>query len=156
MTVSRQSRKRTIIQTMTSSSPSHFMIATTLVYAILALASHQATAMSMLAGHYHHNKRQQSGLSPTLTLDVEPHPGLTHSYVNHTPITEYYFPVDSGILNFTCTIKHPSFKYKLTMVREQVFNSKFLILYFEENRTRPKLNQLSLPMFYRVGFKSFI
>ena len=110
---------------------SSLIATTTVIYAILlGLCTEEVSSMSMLAGHYHHNKRQQSALSPTLTLDVEPHPGLVHSYANHTPITEYYFPVDSGVLNFTCTIKHPSFKYKLTMVREQLFNSEFLDDFF--------------------------
>jgi hypothetical protein len=100
---------------------------TTIIYAIQL---QHVDSMSMLVGHYHHNKRQQSGLSPQLTLDVEPHPGLAHTYVNHTPITEYYFPADSSVLNFTCTIKHPSFKYKLTMMREQVYNSEFRFKHF--------------------------
>lgn len=78
---------------------------------------------SLAVGHYHHNKRNQPQLTPTLTLDVEPHPGIVPSHVHPTAVPDYYFPVDAGLFNFTCTIKHPSYKYKLTITREQIFNS---------------------------------
>lgn len=91
--------------------------------ALLMLFVEECAGKSLLVGHYHHNKRQMKRLNPQLTLDVEPHPGLTQAFANHTPVTEYYFPIDSGRFNFTCTIKHPSFRYKLTITREQIFNN---------------------------------
>lgn len=98
-----------------------------LQYAILLLNEAnrlEAASASYIVGHYHHNKRQQPSLVPTLTLDVEPHHGIEPSHAHPLATPDYYFPVDAGLFNFTCTIKHPSFKFKLTMTREQIFNSK--------------------------------
>jgi hypothetical protein len=80
-------------------------------------------------GHSHHMKRQQQSLVPQLTLDVEPHHGIEPTNL-HTPVPEYHFSQDSNLLfNFTCTIKHPSYKYKLTMTKEQVFHSRLLFFF---------------------------
>lgn len=97
---------------------------------ILVILIKLSESVSLIVGHSHHNKRQQPQLIPTLTLDVEPHHGIEPSTSHAAAITDYYFPVGAGLFNFTCTIKHPSFKYKLTITKEQVFNSKLFFSSF--------------------------
>jgi hypothetical protein len=99
----------------------NLIIFSSIFYLILTI--NKNVVESLAVGHYHHNKRNQPQLTPTLTLDVEPHPGIVPSHVHPTAVPDYYFPVDAGLFNFTCTIKHPSYKYKLTITREQIFNS---------------------------------
>ena len=108
-----------------SSSVSNSNVGAAMLLMLLVLATTSTSeARAAIVGHSHHNKRHQPGLSPMLILDVEPHTGA-HTTNQHTaPIPEYYFPIDSGLLNFTCTIKHPSYKYKLTITRETIPNSE--------------------------------
>ena len=86
--------------------------ATLLIIATVVIDRREAAAM----GHSHHVKRQQPNL-PQLTLTVEPLHGVEPP--SHIPIPDYHFPVDSGLFNFTCTIKHPQHRYKLSISREQ-------------------------------------
>jgi hypothetical protein len=86
--------------------------ATLLIIATVMIERREAAAM----GHSHHVKRQQPNL-PQLTLTVEPLHGVEPP--SHIPIPDYHFPVDSGLFNFTCTIKHPQHRYKLSISKEQ-------------------------------------
>jgi len=86
--------------------------ATLLIIATVMIERREAASM----GHSHHVKRQQPNL-PQLTLTVEPLHGVEPP--SHIPIPDYHFPVDSGLFNFTCTIKHPQHRYKLSISREQ-------------------------------------
>lgn len=79
---------------------------------------------SLAVGHYHHNKRQSINQQPMLTLDVEPHAGILPTHAQTAAVPDYYFPVDAGLFNFTCTIKHPSYFNKLVITRERLLNSK--------------------------------
>jgi hypothetical protein len=88
-----------------------------------------------VVGHSHHNKRQQPGLTPSLNLDVGPHSVIQPSTAPKREIPEYYFNTGAKLFNFTCTIKHPSFRYKLSITREQIYNSKpFFYFKFYRNR----------------------
>lgn len=64
------------------------------------------------------NKRNQQ--VPQLTLDVIPHQGVAPSSGIDESTPDYYFPVDSGLLNFTCTIKHPQQRYRMRIIKEQL------------------------------------
>ena len=66
-------------------------------------------------------KRQQ--LTPTLTVDVGP-PSADRPVSQTGAPVDFYFPVDSPIFNFSCTIKHPSYRYSMSMTREQISNSE--------------------------------
>lgn len=98
-------------------STTRIMYSTGLLMLVMAVTSAEALA---LVGHSHHMKRQQPNL-PLLTLDVEPTHGIDTSHKD-PEVPLHRFPVDSGRFNFTCTIKHPSHRYKLTVMREQQLN----------------------------------
>jgi hypothetical protein len=121
-----------------------------LIAVVLLIAADVAWSASGGVGHSHHMKRQQQQL-PQLTLDVEHHTGIEHNPAAH-PMPEYYFSQDQNLLfNFTCTIKHPSYKYKLTMTKEQVFHSKRLASHPLQSLS--KTDHSILTLFFNFFFK---
>ena len=74
---------------------------------------------------YHHNVKRQDGkkLMPTLTVDVGPQSPTVPNLLNPENTVEYYFPEGASLFNFSCVIKHPSFRYKIQITREQELNS---------------------------------
>ena len=103
---------------------------------------------ALSVGHSHHNKRQQSSMNaPMLTLDVEPHAGIQPSHSQTQAVPDYYFPVDAGLFNFTCTIKHPNY-FKMIITRERVLNSTntFLPIFKWKPFWVPSLKILKLVM----------
>jgi hypothetical protein len=99
-----------------------FVFVTCLIYAHFDMLNGAS-----VIGHSHHNKRQQPGLTPSLNLDVGPHSVIQPSTAPRKEIPEYYFTTGAKLFNFTCTIKHPSFRYKLSITREQIYNSKLFL-----------------------------
>jgi hypothetical protein len=76
-----------------------------------------------LSPRSHHIKRQNA--QPQLTLDVEQIAGQESTHHTTLPTPEYYFATDSNlVLNFTCTIKNPAYRYTLVMTKEPVLPSK--------------------------------
>lgn len=68
-------------------------------------------------------KRQHSFI---LTLDVNPNQGIEPTQTHSSKlISDYYFPIDSPILNITCTVMNPSFKSRLSITKEQKFDGIF-------------------------------
>ena len=68
-------------------------------------------------------KRHVPKLVPTLTVDVAP--SLTHSSpvaLHQDNIVEYWFALDE-IFNLSCVIKHPSYKYFISIIREQILTN---------------------------------
>lgn len=102
-------------------SPSSRSYSLALVLTIL-IANTNNRAYGAAVGHSHHNKRQSMKSTPMLTLDVEPHAGILPTHPQ-APVPEYLFPVDAGLFNFTCTIKHPGFFNKLVITRERLLNN---------------------------------
>jgi len=60
---------------------------------------------------------------PTLTVDVGPQSPTVPNLLNQENTVEYYFPEGASLFNFSCVIKHPSFRYKIQITREQELNS---------------------------------
>jgi len=112
---------------MNSSFSLRNLLVTTIACLIIMMMNTQ-TASSIAVGHYHHNKRQSINQPPMLTLDVEPHAGILPTHAPTAAVPDYYFPVDAGLFNFTCTIKHPSYFNKLVITRERLLNSESIFL----------------------------
>lgn len=91
------------------------LVSSLVILVVLAVGWIEALA---IVGHSHHMKRQSSSKMPTLTLDIEPQHGIDPTHTD-PEVPLHRFPVDSGRFNFTCTIKHPQHRYKLTISREQ-------------------------------------
>ena len=102
---------------------SSYVLAGTTLCLVAILLINAPIACGLAVGHSHHNKRQSIKSTPMLTLDVEPHAGIQPTHPQTSAIPEYFFPVDAGLFNFTCTIKHPGFFNKLVITRERLLNS---------------------------------
>lgn len=83
-----------------------------------------AVAQASLAQHSHHMKRQGGGgpQLPQLHLEVASDKTFSNAYP-HASTPEYHMSQSDNIaFNFTCNIKNPSHKYKLTMTKEQILS----------------------------------
>lgn len=98
-----------------SSSGTRFLLAAA---ALIVLASQLGVSAAAMIGHSHHVKRQQPNM-PQLTLNVEPSHGIEPTHAPAAQPPDYHFPVESSLFNFTCTIKHPQHRYKLSIIKEQ-------------------------------------
>lgn len=67
------------------------------------------------------NKKMVPTLTPTLTVDIGPQSPPMIPF--QEDVSEYYFPVNATLFNFTCVIKHPSYRYKMKVTREQEYNN---------------------------------
>jgi hypothetical protein len=67
--------------------------------------------------------RSTSKPMPTVTVDIAP---STSEYEQSGKPDTLFYPLNKQgfLFNFSCTIKHPSYRYKMTIVREQTINGK--------------------------------
>jgi hypothetical protein len=104
-------------------------LALSIVLYAIVLFQVESSPASFMVGHSHHNKRQQPSNTPQLILNVEsePHHGIEPSQIQRPSPPDFYFPVTASLFNFTCTIKHPQYRYKLIITREQTRKSTWFL-----------------------------
>lgn len=107
----------------------HFL-SKSILFLLIGHMMERAYAASYMA-HSHHNKRQQPAKTPQLTLNVEPHHGIEPHHSHPSVVRDFYFPLGASLFNFTCTIKHPSHRYRLLITRESKSpgNLSFFLFY---------------------------
>ena len=66
---------------------------------------------------------KRNTIRPTLTVDIGPQSSSVPSVLNQDSISDYYFPVDGQLFNFSCVIKQPSYRFKIALLREQELNN---------------------------------
>ena len=83
-----------------------------------------AAVLTCLVDCFRYQRQQRQNKPPVplpqLTLDITQDARILPT-PHGDPVPKYDFKIDD-VLNFTCTIKHPSFKYKMRIVKTSKFN----------------------------------